>query len=208
MNKVLVKILFTFLFCQAPFFYSLHAAQSEEKVTVRCSPQLQSILNKILKVPEAKALIASIQKEGAIQIAVKNTKLSNFFGAYWDPDQRMICVAMSSKTTEGDLIGSILFELHNASVDSQFEYLAGLAIQRKIDKATYVRSMEYLEYQNSLNAAKIAEKGIQLGVLPSDSRLPTFTTFQEHFSVQQQSGHSDCFGRIYDNLCRANWYPG
>src|SRR4051812_24044357 len=61
------------------------SSSMDQPVMVRCAPQLQSHLNSIQKIPEAKALIEAIQKEGPIQIVVKNTNLSNQFGAYWDP---------------------------------------------------------------------------------------------------------------------------
>jgi hypothetical protein len=60
--------------------------------------------------------------------------------------------------------------------------------------------MEYLEYLNSLKSAKIAEKGIKMGVLPPGSQLPTYNSFKEHFLMQKRSGHSACFARNYDHL--------
>jgi hypothetical protein len=200
MKRLLTNILYTFLLLQTTLIYAVDNYQSNQLISVKCSPQLQRYLRAIQEIPEARTLIASIQQEGPIQIIVNNTPLSNQFGAFWDPDRRLICVAISPEETEGSLIGSILFELQNASVNSKFDQLDNLAVQRKIDKARYVQSMEYLEYINSLNAAKIAEKGIQMGVLPSSSRLPTFSSFEEHFSIQKMSGHSAHFAQNYDNL--------
>lgn len=206
MNKLLFNILFACLFYQISFVHSENEYRNSELVQIKCAPQLQNSLNKIQKIPEARRLIASIQKESPIQIIAKDTSLSNQFGAFWDPDRRVICISLSSHATEGSIIGSILFELHNASVNAKFDHLEELVIQGKIDKASYVRSMEYLEYMNSLNAAKIAEKGIQMKVLPPDSRLPTYRSFNEHFSEQQKSGHSACFARIYDSLRQEHSY--
>lgn len=131
---------------------------------------------------------------------IRNTSLSNQFGAFWDPDGRAICIALSRGTTEGEIIGSIIFELHNALVNSKFKELEDLVIRRKINRSTYVRSMEYLEYVNSINASKLADKGIQNGFLPADSRLMTYSNFEEHFSEQKRSGHSACFESHYDYL--------
>ncbi len=202
MNRLLIIILYAVLFYQMPLTCALNNYQSNQPLLVKCAPELQGNLRAIQKIPEARALIASIQKEGPIQIVAQNTSLSNQFGAFWDPDQRIICIALSSDVTDGSIIGSILFELHNASVNSKINYLDELASKRKISKARYIESMEYLEYINSLNAAKIAEKGIQMNVLPTESRLPTYHSFKEHFSVQKKYGHSAHFARSYDQLSK------
>jgi hypothetical protein len=165
---------------------------------IPCSPSLKTYIDKIEQIPEAKKLIASIQKEGAIQIVQSNHSLSNKFGAFWDPDRRVIGVSLSANHTEGQVIGAILFELHNSSVTSQFNRLDHLAETGQIEKDRYVRQMEYIEYLNSHNAAKMAERGIQLGILPRDARLPTYRNFEEHFRAQQIGGHSAWFARNYD----------
>lgn len=202
MNKLIVKNIYLLIFLLTSTL-SLTAAQHSNLATeyiVRCAPQLQKCLQAILQIPEAKTLINAIRKEGSIHIAVQNTPLSKQLGAYWDPDQRVIFIDFSSSHDEGLIIGSLLFELHNASVNSQINHLNKLASQRKIDKADYVESMEYLEYINSLNASKIAQKGIKMGILPCDSQLPTYPNFKEHFKAQKMSGHSALFARNYD-LC-------
>lgn len=198
MNKLFVSLLAVILLGLMP---SVEAApEMARSGEIVCSPELLRSLNAIQRVPEAKELIATIQKEGPIYVVARNTGLSNQFGAFWDPDRRIICVAISPDRTEADLIGSILFELQNAFVNAKFSHLDELAVQGKIDKASYVRSMEYIEYINSLNAAKIAEKGIQMGVLPFGSRLPTYRSFEEHFAIQRRSGHSACFAYNYDSM--------
>ena len=190
MNKIFVTII-CFLVA-----YSLNATQNP--ISINCAPQLQKCLNSLLKIPEARTLIATIQKEGPIRIVAECDPLSKQFGAFWDPDRRVICIDLSTNRTEGAKIGSLLFELHNASVNSKIYHLNMQVYQRKINKQNYIRSMEYLEYINSLNTAKIADKGIKMGILPKDSRLPIFSTFEEHFRIQKMSGHSASMGRIYD----------
>jgi len=189
-KSITVFILTCLFFCFSPMMAeSSFYKQIENRIS--CSPPLEKHWNKIKKVPEALALISSIQKEGPIQIVINNGR-ENRFGAYWDPDNRLIAVAYSVDSDEGSIIGSLLFELHNASVNKEFERLD--------DKETYVRSMEYLEYVNSLNTAKLAEIGIRRGIFPKSARLPTYSNFKEHFSEQKRSGHSACFARIYDGL--------
>ena len=156
----------------------------------------------MLKIPEAKALIEGIQKDGPIQIIAKETELTRRFGAFWDPDRRIICIDISSDQSEGSLIGSLLFELHNASVNSQFDRLDEMAENGKITKEQYIESMEYIEYLNSLSASKIVDKGMRIGVLPLDSGLPIYPNFKEHFRAQKSSGHSACFARNFDKCLR------
>lgn len=167
----------------------------------QCSPQLQKHFSAILKTPEGKALVEAVQKEGPIQIIAKRTSLSERFGAYFDPDRRIIAIDISCGQTDGSIIGSILFELHNASVNGEINRLNHLASKGQINKENYVRSMEYLEYENSLKASKISINGIRLGIFPGDAYLSTYANFDEHFKAQKESGHSDAFAQNYD-ICR------
>lgn len=167
----------------------------------KCSPQLQKHFNAILEIPEAKKLVEGIQSEGAIQIVAERTKLSRQFGAFWDPDRRLIVIDTSLNQSDGSIIGSILFELHNASVNTKINQLNRLASTGGTNKSDYVRSMEYLEYVNSLNASKISEKGIQMGIFPQDAYLSTYTNFSEHYKAQRESGHSDAFAHNFD-ICK------
>lgn len=193
--KLIYTILLTINFC-------LFANFNEKTIdSIKCVPQLRQYLAKIEKIPEARKLITSIQTTGPIQILIDNNQ-ANQFEAYWDPSKRVIAVSYPQHPNEGEIIGSILFELHNASVDHRFKQLFSMVSQRKISKALFIESMEYLEYTNSLNAAKIAEIGIRKGVFPSSAHLPTYSSFKEHFSQQKQSGHSAWFARLYDNLCK------
>ena len=198
MNKLLIAA-FLVLLSYVPLTYA-NEYHNNKPLKVECSPQLQKKLDAIQKIPEANQLISAIQKEGTIRIVAKNTGLSNQFGAFWDPDHRVICVALSSDRTDGDIIGSMLFELHNASVNSKFNQLDALASSGKISKDRFVESMEYLEYVNSHNAAKIAEKGVRMGVLPQDAVLQTYPNFEKHFAVQKQYGHSAWFAKTYDMI--------
>lgn len=167
------------------------------------STQLQEIVSTIQQLPEAQKLITSIQQEGAIRIVVnKNIPVCEQFGACWDPDHRVICVnsVPSSRHSKGALIGSIIFELHNAAVNSQINHYDYLASKGEIEKEDYVRSIEYLEYQNSIKASKLAEKGIQLGIFPASARLPTYRNFEEHYHFQKVGGHSAWIAHNYNQI--------
>lgn len=192
MNKLIFKVLSTIIFV-LPF-----SLLANEGNIVRCEYQLRKCFEAVLQIPEAKELINNIRKEGSFDIAMLNASLSQQFGAYWDPDLRIINIDPSRD--HGEMIGSLLFELHNASVTSKINELNALASQRLINKADYIESMEYLEYINSLNASRIAQKGILMKLLPLSARLPTYSSFKEHFRAQLMSGHSDTFARNYE-LC-------
>ncbi len=178
-----------------------HSSYYSSTVLPKCSPQLQKHLNAILEIPEAKKLVEGIQNEGPIQIVAERTKLSRQFGAFWDPDRRLIVIDTSFNQSDGSIIGSILFELHNASVNAKINHLNRLAATGGTNKSDYIRSMEYLEYVNSLSASKISEKGIQMGIFPHDAYLSTYSSFNEHFKAQRESGHSDAFAHNFD-ICK------
>lgn len=182
-------------------FTFLHSANEDLKsVSVTCSKQLQQILNKILSVTEARKLITEIQSEGNIRILVSNHPLAKQFGAFWDVDERTICVNMRSIKSEGEMIGSILFELHNAAANSKIEHIYDLATKGKITRENYVKEMEYLEYVNSIKCAALAKKGISQGIFPKNACLHTYKSFEEHFYFQKKEGHSAFVAKTYDML--------
>lgn len=197
--------IFLYFFCLISFlqFQTAQAAKSkiENTSAIQCAAQLKGCLNKIQQLPEARQLITDIQKEGPIKITVNdNHYLSKQFGAFWDPCNRVITVNYSSHRSEGSLIGSIIFELHNASVNSKLIRLDNLAASGKIDREAYVEGVERLEYQNSLNASALTKKGIQKGIFPKSAYLPTYSTFEEHFRIQKEAGHSAFIAKNYNHL--------
>ncbi len=174
------------------------AHQTRSLSSVECASQLKPCLMAIQKVPEARQLIETVQKEGWVRVVVNNTHLSNQFGAYWDGSNRTIAISVTSDNTQGDIIASIIFELHNASVDSKFDYLDSLAAAGQIDREGYIRAVEYIEFQNSISAHNIAEKGIKMGVFPVRARLHVYRNFEEHYYYQQVGGHSAYIGKNFD----------
>ncbi len=165
--------------------------------------RLEACLMKMQKSPEVRQLMSEIEREGPIHIIADTKPLSKEFGAFWDCEQRLICVNVTPKRTEGELIGSILFEMHNALSDRQFQRLDELASRGQIDRDSYVRKMEYLEFQHSHKAAALAQAGIEKGIFPRDARLYTYPTFEEHFRMQQIGGHSYWIAKNYDQAARA-----
>lgn len=177
-----------------------HDCKNQNPQAISCAPALQPYLLKMLQVPEIKYFIAEIQKEGLFTIDLNNNSLSQQFGAYWDVDRRVICINLSAHQTEGEVIGSILFELQNAASNATIEAIDRSAKDKKINRQQYIESIEYMEYKNSLNAAFLAKKGIDMGIFPQDALLPTYKDFKEHFYYQQIGGHSAFIGKNYDHL--------
>lgn len=187
------------LFCLITFCQLSMMAADSQTMNIECSPQLRQSLIQIQKLPEGRELISKVQKEGQIRVLVNNVT-SEQFGAFWDPDNRNIYVTLSGSREDGSLIGSILFELHNALISSKLDYYDSLAQSGRISREDYVESVERLEYHNSLSTAKIAESGIKAGLFPRGARLPTYPTFEEHYRIQKMGGHSAWIARNYDMM--------
>lgn len=166
------------------------------------SNRLDKAVATIQMLPEARALIQNVEQEGSIHIRSSSHSLSDQFGAFWDPEYRRICVSSSNQRNNGKLIGSIIFELHNALISKKLDHLAFLASKNRISRINYIIAVERLEYQNSLNAAKMIEKGIQMGIFPISTRMKTYHSFEEHYRIQQMGGHSGWIGNAYDQLIR------
>ncbi len=199
---IMLKIIFSILFTM---LVSLNAFSAEYQ-RVPCHPKLQKYWTAIQSVPEARELISKIQKEGQIRVTISEHHLASKFGAFWDMQDRVICINLAAHRSEGEIIGSILFDLHNALSTSTYDHIDYLAASGMIDRENYIQSFEHTEYLNSKSAASIAQKGIQMGVFPRDARLPTYDSFEEHYHYQKIGGHSDWIGRSYDQLITEEAY--
>jgi hypothetical protein len=193
------KILSAFLLIIAIVTTTSLSAQ-QQALTVHCEKELIHYWNTLQQAPGVKELVENILKEGPITIKANHNVLSQQFGAFWDLDRRIICVDVSVGRSSGDIIGSILFELHNAAATSRLNRLDDLAVEGKLDKENYVRAVEHVEYLNSLNASKIASEEIHKGVFPATAYLPTYRNFEEHYYYQKRGGHSAWIARNYDHL--------
>lgn len=190
--KRIISILFVLVAFVSNSFLSAASPQANER--------LQACLNQIYKLPEAVACIKEIEKEGSIRFMVDETHEAAKFGAFWDLRNRKICINPSKHKQNGEMIGSILFEMQNAIATSQFDELFDKAEEGSIDRDSYIRAIEYIEYQNSKRAASIAEAGIKKGLFPQAARLFTYSNFEEHFYYQHVGGHSQQIGTMYDRI--------
>lgn len=188
MKKTILLILI--LFCSLLY-------PSNLKNSISCDPDFQDILETIQKLPQANELILRVLEEGPIKIE----RDEYFpFSAYWQSSNRLICLSHTRSTSKADLLNSLLFELHNASRQADFEYLDQLAQNRKISKKKYVEKTEYIEYQNALATSALIEEGIESGIFPLDSQSYYPNTFKEHFRIQKSKGHSAFIEKMYDQM--------
>jgi hypothetical protein len=181
------------------FFFRIEALNAS---SIQCSPSLKKCLNAIQSLPEGKQLIQKVLKEGSIRILTTNSSLSKEFGAFWEPYSRMIFINPAAHQTLGEMITSLLFELHNAASTNQINQYNAQATARKITRAHYVELIERLEYQNAIETAQITKKAINRGVFPKSAYLKTFHNFEEHFHFQKKSGHSAWIAHNFDQLAR------
>jgi hypothetical protein len=166
------------------------------------SPELAAPLRTLYQLEETQRLLNQVEKEGSIKI--KAVKLgSQAQNACWFPDERTICVNISKRRSFASLICSLVFELHNALNQKKFDQFDLLAMQGKITKAKYIESVEHQEYLNALQTMQILKKGVERQIFPPDiSSWAVAPTFQEHYRVQRESGHSQSIGMIFDSLHR------
>ncbi len=194
----------TALFAATGVPHGLSCPYSERSISspfISAPGHLQPLIQTLLSLPETHPLIHSVQKEGFLTL--KTLPLgSQTSNAYWEGGTRTIVLNASKRRTEGSLLRSILFEMHNASKNQEFLYYDHLATQGLISKKAYVETIERIEHLNALNTCDLIEKGIQKGVFPFDSRWPIPRHFAEHFKQQQQTGHSAHIAAVYDQLTR------
>jgi hypothetical protein len=167
---------------------------------VSCAPELRRIWQLVQKLPEAREVIQAVLREGPLTLDV-NRSLSTKFGAFWTGDARAILVNPPHPGDDcGETIGSIIFELHNALADRELTQLDQQAAAGQLSKHRYVEAVEHIEYRNAVKASKIARLGITRGLFPETAHLPVYSSFEEHFRIQREAGHSAWIGRTYEQL--------
>lgn len=163
------------------------------------SSDLTEIMNTIEKLPEAQALFREVQKNGPVKIKLE--RMDSFdFEALWNSETRTVTVNTLFNKTPGQILTSIIFELHNAKSDPILLDYFHKASNGKINKENYVRGVEKMEHQNAVNACDLLEKGIEKGLFPQDSRWTIFRNFDDHYKLQQVYGHSQWIAAKYDQI--------
>ncbi len=164
----------------------------------RCSTDLASALHAVYHFPEGRELLAQTEAEGPIQIY--RAPFNSNSHAMWIGINRAIVINANSFRSFGEIVRSILFELHNAKTNSEFAYLDRLAHNRRISKSDYVKAVERLEHKNAYNTSRLIDRAISFGYFPSDAFWPIPSDFQAHYQVQKQAGHSRKIADTYDSL--------
>lgn len=165
------------------------------------APEVTDAIVAIKQLPESKEILEKIQKDGPISILFKPLP-SVDFGAMWDADARTITVNSKSPRQLGNIICSILFEMHNAISNSQFMKLTEMASKGDISKDQYVEYVERMEHTNCLDTVKLLDKGMKIGIFPETSRWNIYANFDDHYKVQQLTEHSIWLSKNYDRMCK------
>lgn len=162
-------------------------------------PNLKQAIKAVESLPEAAALIDEVQLSGKIGVDTQNIE-SFDFEAMWNAGTRKIIVNAQKNKTLGKTICSILFELHNAKTNDQLLSLFAMAQQGTISKSDYVEKVERMEHQNAVNTNRLIEKGIEMGLFPTEARWPIFEDFEDHYMIQQIYGHSQWIANNFDTM--------
>lgn len=200
MNKILTKLAIIFALAAIPLvnstqpFYPIphslnHFASHPH--------QAQPALNALNKLPEFQELLTKVQREGPVHLSMQ-PGLS--FEGLWDANSRTIVVNTGHERPLGSIICTILFELHNAATTRYYDQLIDQAQKGLLTKDQYVEKVEMAEYQNAMNTKTLLEKGIKMGVFPESASWPVMPNFEDHYKVQQVSGHSLFIADSYDMI--------
>ncbi len=174
------------------FFAEIHAVGY-------CDPKLKRAFDTAVSLDETKVLWERINREGEVRIFAKHGNQNNF-KAYWEGEERIICVNLGLKPTVGEQVSSLLFEMHNALRDKKTVSLYNQAAQRRISKETFAREMERVEYENSLDACTLLEKGVKAGIYPQECYLQRYANFESFLNAQKMHGHFHHYLRTYNEI--------
>lgn len=163
------------------------------------APALDKSVNILLRCPYVRDLLSEIQKDGPIYLDFKPLG-KNAANAMWQSNTRYIVVNSSNKRGIPDTVRSILFEMHNAHKQKAFAKIDEKASHKQLSKEMYVQAIEHQEHQNALQTKNVIDWGIRNNFFPKESEWPIFTNFEDHYKLQQLSGHSDFIAHVYDIL--------
>lgn len=161
------------------------------------SPPVEQAISIIKQMPECKPLLAKIAEEGGFRVVENKTAP---FGAQWNPNTRVIEINSLNHATVGDVIVSLLFELHNAGTDARLRYLQDCAHARSISRQRFVRKMEQREWKNWEATCALVQIGKQRGLFPAQTMAVSFGTFDRYLDMQNAGGHTQFHADIYNFL--------
>lgn len=162
-------------------------------------PFLYQAVQSIYKVPEARTLAYSLEFDGPITVRMGDFGRATS-DAMWRSAERCILLNNAKRWTEGRKIASILFEMHNASINRELCYIDSLARSGNLSKEEYILTVERVEYNNVIKTRALIDKGISMGVFPKDAYFPVLKNFEDHLKLQQEAGHSAFIARNYERI--------
>jgi hypothetical protein len=178
------------------FFSSLHGAAFSD-IPSSMQPQI-SLLQRF---PDTRLFIDTLQVKEPITLKWLPLGADNS-NAFWSIQKNLIALNASRNWEEGEMIYSLLFELHNAASSPQLIHLDMLASKKQISKQDYVLAVEQIEYNNVLSVSNLLEKGVRLGYFPRSTYIPQYPDFKEHLKMQRECGHSAFIAQKYEHLNR------
>lgn len=162
--------------------------------------ELESAVQKIYKLPEAKKLLIQINKKGPITLSIDKNPAGKYNGM-WVANTRTIYINAGPSRSQGAIIRTILFELHNALGNGFFADLWDNARKGTIDKEKFIEKAEKHEYDNLKKTNILIEEGVALNIFPKDTKMKIIPDFKTHYNYQQLAGHSQWFSIQYDRNC-------
>lgn len=183
----MIKLALLLIFCS----FCLHGYE--------CDLNMRPAFEKTLELQEVKQLWEQINREGTVRIkGMQNGQ--DRFKAFWEGEQRIICVNLSLRPTIGEQISSLLFEMHNALRDQKALVLYNRAAKGEISKETFATEMERVEYHNSLDACNLLDKGVRCGLFPKECYLKRYPNFEEFLLAQKAHGHYQHYLRTWHEI--------
>lgn len=160
---------------------------------------LKKAVSLISELPETHELLAKLQREGKIHLEYQQ-KSRQDFEALWLDEARLIALNPKRCHRLADQIRCLLFELHNAQGTEAFKQLDHLAEQGKLDKTHYVEAVERLEHRHVLETAQLLKLGVSRGLFPQEASWTIMENFEDHYDMQQLTGHSTHVAEVYDQI--------
>ena len=161
--------------------------------------QIRKLVQSLEKLPAGKDLIRKSTAHGSISI-LTNPRCYMPFEAMWDGEHRRILIDGKRNMDHGRILRSLIFELHNAAADPEFDEVIRHACRGSIDCDAFVEESERIEHNNVLKTVAIIKEGIARGIFPASTHWEVIEDFDIHYKIQQIAGHSQFLAKEYETL--------
>lgn len=181
------------------FFIVICSVGYSKEYQMRCASELSTVLDKVESLPEGKELIFKVLEQGPLSIKVNNIYPDQFEG-YWGGHNRTIYITKKRDSSDCSLVTTLLFELHNAVRTAAIKEVQCLVSNNQMNRTEFIQAIEYIEYENALSTTKLLNLGVKDGIFPRYCHWNIAGTFEEHYRIQREAGHSEWIGKMYDDL--------